>query len=184
MGEKRIENKIRLALKILLPILCALWLGFIFSNSLKTGAESSAQSSTVVEVVQTVAQVVAPKSEIAQATGDAYDRLHAFVRSMAHFAEFAVLGALFAWCYFAYTFRLKHCYLPFAGIVAVPIVDELLQKFTAARACTFVDVVVDVAGGVIGIAFATFAVWLGVKIYQRIQKSKENEAPMCEMNEE
>ncbi len=184
MVEKRTENKIRLSLKILLPVLCALWLGFIFSNSLKTGEESSAQSSTVVEVVQTVVQAVAPKSELAQATGEAYDKLHAFVRSMAHFTEFAVLGALFAWCYFSYTFRFKHCYLPFVGIVVVPLIDELLQKFTAARACTLIDVVVDVAGGVVGLAFATLTVWLGVKIYQRIKKSKQNQAPMCEMNQE
>ncbi len=180
MSEKKRENTIRFVLKILLPIACVAWIAFIFSNSLKTGAQSSAQSSTAVAVVQKVAQVVAPSSKIATATGEDYDILHAVVRKLAHFTEFAGLGALLCWCYFAYTSRYKWAWLPAVGVLLVPVIDELLQTLTNARACSVVDMCIDAGGGAVGLLLA----WVVVLIIWKIWgKSKSNEAPMYENTE-
>ncbi len=172
MTKSKRQNKIRLTAKILLPVLCGLWLAFIFSNSLQTGTESSAQSSSVVDAVVAVAKWVAPQSSVANATGEGYDKLHSLVRTLAHFTEFAVLGALAGWCYFAYTGRLTHCYIPVLGTLLVPFIDELLQKFTSERAASFSDILVDSLGGIAGLAFAGLTVWLGWRIYQA-KKNKE-----------
>lgn len=99
------RKKWRAALRILLPIVCVALLAFIFGNSLKTGEQSSKQSSTVVNAVQTVAGWIAPDSALATATGAAYDHLHAWVRVIAHFLEFGALGAAMTWCCLSYSLK-------------------------------------------------------------------------------
>ena len=167
MGEKGKQNKIRTVLRVLLPIACLLWLTFILMNSLQTGEQSSAQSATVVKTVQQVAKVIAPESAIANATGAAYDKLHNFVRSFAHFIEFAVLGVLFGWCYFAYTFKRRYLYFPVIGAVLVPVIDECMQSFVSGRGSELFDVAVDTCGGLAGILFAALSVVIGALIYER-----------------
>lgn len=167
MSKKNIKTKIKIGLKIFLPIACLLWLGFIFSNSLQTGEQSSAQSATVVETVQKVAKVIAPQSKVANATGEEYDLIHAFVRGCAHFMEFTVLGALLCWCYFSYTLRIKHFYLPILGIFCVPLLDEYLQSFIAGRGTELMDLALDICGGAVGGLLAVTTVVVGLMIYKR-----------------
>ncbi len=177
-------NKIALIAKIVLPILCIAWVAFIFSNSLRTGEESSKQSTEVVETVQTVVGWVAPDSPIVNATGEQFDLLHHFVRKAAHFTEFAILGALLCWCYFVYTLRLKHLYLPVAGALLVPLLDEGLQKLISGRAGMLADVLIDVSGSITGLAFAGIFVWMLVTVSRyRKSKQKKNEISMVENKE-
>ena len=140
----------RILLRIFFPIACIALLAFIFGNSLRTGEESTKQSSTIVAAVQTVAGVIAPGSAIATATGEAYERLHGCVRVIAHFIEFAALGALMVWCCFAYTRKKRYLFIPFALIFLVPIIDETIQLFTKGRGAELFDVLVGTAGGVCG----------------------------------
>ncbi len=160
---------LRLVLRILLPIACVLVLAFIFSNSLKTGEASSAQSSAVVDAVQAVFGVIAPNSAIATATGEDYQRLHACIRLLAHFAEFALLGALFAWCCLSYTTKKAYLLIPAAGVLTVPCIDEWLQSLTAERAAEWKDILVDGAGGICGLIFAVFCVVVGVFVYKKVK---------------
>lgn len=150
MGEKIEKNRIRLTFQILLPILCLLWAGFILGNSLRTGQESSAQSSAVVAAIQRVARAIAPNSFVATAVGEDYLVLHNAIRKLAHFVEFAVWGALLCGCYFAYTSSKTRLWLPILGIFVLPICDELLQKFVSGRAGMLADVLIDVSGGIFG----------------------------------
>ena len=173
MRTKGKQNVIALALKILLPIVCLLWITFILTNSLQTGGESSAQSATVVETVQRVAQVIAPESTIANATGDTYDKLHALVRACAHVMEFAVLGTLFGWCYFVYTRKWKWYFIPCLGVLLVAAVDEWLQTFVDGRAWETMDLLLDGCGGAAGITFAALSVVLGLLIYEKRMLKKE-----------
>ncbi len=138
------------ALRVLLPLLCLATLIFIFGNSLQTGEQSSAQSSKVVDTVQDVAQVVAPESQIATATGEDYDKLHATIRALAHVTEFVLLGASAAGCCLVYTQRKRYWLIGVGGLVLVPIVDEILQSFTANRAMEVKDMLLDFSGGVLG----------------------------------
>ncbi len=183
MGEKCKKNTIRRVLQIVLTLFTLLWTLFIWGNSIRTGAQSSAQSSTVVEVVQKVAQVLAPESPIANATGEQYEKLHFFIRKAAHYTEYAVLGALLCWCYFSYTSKYKHVYLPILAMVIVPTLDECIQLFTSARAGTVQDVLLDLCGGASGFFLAWVTVFLGIYFYKK-RKAKQKDVTMYEFIDE
>lgn len=173
MRRKGKQNVILLALKILLPVACCLWITFILANSLQTAGESSTQSATVVETVQRVAKIIAPESTIANATGETYDKLHSAVRACAHILEFAVLGALLSWCYFAYTQEWKFFFIPCLAPLLVALVDEWLQTFVDGRAWEATDLLLDSLGGVAGVMFAALSVVLGLLIYEKRMLKKE-----------
>ena len=161
------QNIIILAIRILLSVACLLWLGFILGNSLRTGEQSSAQSTTVVDTVQQVAKAIAPESKIANATGSAYDKLHAAVRAFAHFTEFALLGVLFGWCYFAYTLKWKFFFIPCLGAVLTALVDEWIQSFVKGRGWEITDLLLDGFGCAAGLLFASLTVLVGLLIYEK-----------------
>ncbi len=165
------KNSFRTAMKILLPFACILWLGFIFGNSLRTGDRSSEQSSSVVGIVQAIARVVAPRSFAATAVGEDYDVLHSLVRTLAHFTEFAGLGGLLCWCHFAYTDKARYLYLPLLFALLMPCVDECLQLYTAERAGTLEDILVDCSGLIVGFIAAFIALAIGKAVVKRSKKS-------------
>ena len=162
-------------LRIILTAACIAMLAFIFSNSLQTGEQSSAQSSTVVDTVQDVAGAINPESPIATATGAAKDRLHSAIRTLAHFSEFGALGALMGWCCLSYTRKWQFLFIPFGGVALVPLLDEYLQTFSAGRGAEWKDIAVDGLGGVLGLILAVELVWLGIYIYQatRVRKMQK-----------
>ena len=127
-----------------------------------------------MDTVQDVAQVIAPDSSIANATGEAYDRLHITIRDIAHFLQFMVLGMLFGWCYFAYTFKIRYFYIPVIGILLVPAIDECVQHFVADRGSELADVLTDTCGGVAGIVIAIITVLIGVIVYKIKTRPKED----------
>lgn len=175
MQAKRRKNKIVYVLRVLLPLACLGVLWFIFHNSLQTGDESSAQSSSVTAVAQEIIRAVAPDSKWAEATGENYEILHEFVRTLAHITEFALLGALFCWCYFAYTLTAHYFYLPVTGVIVVPIIDEWLQTFSIGRAPSLGDVAMDTLGGALGLIFALTAVLIGLAVHSSKKRKKERE---------
>lgn len=155
------------AVRILLSVLCAFAVGFILYNSIQPAVESVEQSSRVVALVQRMVAVIAPNSPIVTATGEAYARLHAAVRTVAHFTEYAFLGALGAWCYRSYTDKKMWLLAPSGGVALLAVLDESLQTTAVGRGAQFLDVVVDILGGGAGIAFALLTVWLAVKIIKK-----------------
>ena len=169
-------HKIRVFWRIVTTIACALMLVFIFSNSLKTAEVSSTQSSKVVDTVQEVVSAINPESPIATATGEDYDRLHAAIREMAHFFEFALLGALFCLCWFSYTSEKGYVIIPATAIVITPMIDELLQTLSSGRAAEWFDVFVDVSGGFCGGFLALCAITIGVHIYRKRAEKRANSA--------
>ena len=174
MKEKCLDKKkiVCWICRIVTTLACTLMIAFIFSNSLQSGEESSAQSSTVVDTVQKVVAVFAPESPIVTATGEAYDKLHAAVRTVAHFLEFAVLGALCCWCWYSYTDKKIFLLAPAGAIVAVPVIDECLQTLTAGRAAEWIDVAVDISGGIVGGFCALCTLTIGILIYHKYKAKK------------
>lgn len=146
-------------------------LGFIFSNSLQTGEQSSAQSGGAVELVQKIAKQIAPNSFVATATGEDYDTLHALVRLTAHFLEFCALGAVMVWCFYSYTLKKRHAFFAFIGNCITACLDELLQTFTQGRGAELKDIFVDCLGGVAGCIFAVLVIVVILKIGDRYGKS-------------
>ena len=169
---EKTKEKLVWAVRIFLTVACAFAVGFILYNSIQPAVESSKQSSRVVEMVQTVVAVFAPDSPIVTATGRDYERLHGVVRTLAHFSEYALLGALGAWCYRSYTNKKIWLCVVDGGVTLMAVLDEWLQTFSAGRGAQFTDVVVDVLGGGVGIVFALFTVWCVGKV---IRKRREHE---------
>ena len=138
-------------LRIAFPLLLtALWLSFIFGNSLKDAAASSEQSGQVQEIVNNVASSVGVKEPIPEST----------IRNMAHFTEFLILGFLLCldvWALGLTPFhpRRKLDFLWLLASLPVGILlacfDEFLQRFSEGRACDFSDVLTDTAGTSLGI---------------------------------
>ena len=162
-----------LALRIVLIIASVFMTAFIFSNSIKNGSASTEQSSKVVEVVQQVAAAIAPDSKIANATGEAYDRLHDIVRKLAHVSEFTLLGALYSLSVSSFSFKKRIQIFPCIGVILVGLADEILQSFSPGRAFEWKDILLDTTGGFFGVAIAVLCVWCGCIIYRKTRKHKE-----------
>ena len=160
-------------LRIFLTLACVATLVFIFSNSLKEAQESVEQSSAVVEIVQEVASVIAPESPIANATGEAYEKLHAGVRAIAHVAQFALLGALTIWCYFSYTSEMLFLSVPLCLLAMIPVMDEFLQSFVSGRDSSIFDMLFDTAGCLLGVVFAALSLLIGRAIVAENEKKKK-----------
>ena len=183
--QRTTKQKIIYVLRLLLTALCLAVIGYIFSNSLQTGEESSQKSNQVVQTVQKVIAYVAPQSSIATATGDAYDKLHEIIRKMAHFSEFAILGAVLIWCYFSYTLRKKYIYIPVAIMCVVPIMDECLQLLVAGRGAEVGDVLLDILGCTVGGAFALLALGIALWLNAKSRRKKlQMIALECSQSEE
>ena len=170
MGKVKTSKKGIYALRIMLTLLCALVLAWIFSNSLAVGEKSSSQSGAVTDAVQDVAGVIAPESNIATATGEDYDKLHMDIRTLAHFCEFVALGGLLLFCYFSYTRKKDFFIIPVWLVLFVPLIDECLQTFTGGRAAQLSDVFIDTIGGLVGMALAWIAFLIGKWWYLRRQR--------------
>ena len=126
------QKKIRFwAIMILCNIL------FIWGNSLLPGSVSGAISSFVKELVY----MFFPGLSSAGEGG------HGLLRKVAHFTEFACLGA----CLTRFLFLLKKPrLLALAGAFLVACCDETIQRFVPDRGPSFKDVLIDTFGAVIG----------------------------------
>lgn len=144
-NKTRIITIFRYAIPILLTLL---WLGFIFSNSLKTGVESGEQSGKVHEIINDVAQSVGIDKPISEKT----------VRKGAHFTEFAVLALLICLDLLAFgvlSIRKKLYVSSLLTLTAIPVsalfasIDELLQNLSEGRGPQVTDVLIDTSGAVV-----------------------------------
>ena len=119
-------------------------LAFIWGNSFLSTAQSSAESRRVLELLRPVLEVVVGK-------GNATNHL---VRKLAHFCEFALLGAELGLFLAVLGCNLRHwlyCGL-LAGLLAA-LADETIQLFSG-RGSQVKDVWLDFAGVIVGMAVA------------------------------
>lgn len=162
-------------MRLLLTVLCAAVVYWIFSNSLENAAVSSSRSESVTEGVQDAIGAIAPSSPIANASGSDFDKLHAFVRKCAHFSEYALLGFLLMLSCLAYTPLKRFWFVPPCTAFLVAVFDEYIQTLSPGRACSLVDVFIDTSGAAAGILLAglcVFAVSAIVKRYRRKAEKK------------
>lgn len=162
-----------IALRTVLTVFCILLTGFIFYNSIQTGETSAKTSEEVTVIVQEAVSTVAPNSAIATATGEDFDALHSFIRTMAHFSEFALLGCSLVWCVYTYTDKKKFLWIPLAWVATVAVADECLQIFISGRGAQVIDVLTDILGGICGGGIAFFTVWLGSIWISKLVKQKK-----------
>ncbi len=114
---------------------------FIWSNSLKTGTASGAQSGYFKDIFRQMFDI----------TKEPFQFLYNNLRKVAHFAEFALLGAETA--ALAASCRTRRPWRGAAGLafcVTVAAIDEGLQLLVPGRAGALLDVGIDTAGALLG----------------------------------
>ena len=127
----RMESKTRGKINtrtVIFAAACLLWLAFIFARSLKSADESTMESAWVLELVRKLIPSVS---------------MH-FVRKLAHFTEFFILGCLI--------FTAVRRILPSSAVcLAAAVADELLQSSVPGRSCQISDMLLDFCGSLAGI---------------------------------
>ena len=144
-------KKILIIIDILLIIATVV---FIISNSAAPSEKSNNKSQDVTDKV--VENVKPLKDAIEQDKVDKED-VHKGIRKIAHFLEYALLGAemmLLLFLIFPADPMKNLIYILFFGL-AFAVCDESVQKLTD-RTSSTTDVMIDFGGLCIGIAFAYF----------------------------
>ena len=147
------------------PALVALMLLFIWGNSLLPASASSRESGAFLRLAEPLVEAV--RRFLA-------DRGHEFtsehlVRKIAHFTEYAVLGALML-------SLLTRSGLRTRPVVSAPLclaaalLDEGIQMFSAGRGPGLGDVLLDFAGACFGILLAQLVLWI-IRLIRKQRKS-------------
>ncbi len=123
--------------RVVLCILTALMISFIFLNSALDADTSSAQSLGVREFINSVLHSLNINIILTEN----------FVRKTAHFVEFFVLGVLLFATVRSFITKLgtRILYAPCVGFL-VACIDEFIQRFSDGRSCQFSDVLLDFSG--------------------------------------
>ncbi|NLN82579.1 MAG: VanZ family protein [Clostridiales bacterium] len=137
--------------RIIMSVVSAMFIMFIFINSIRTGTDSVDQSGNVVSFLQSLADAAGIKVTIS----------HLVIRKTAHFVEFAVLGTLLGITLKTYTKRvLKNIFVPlFIGLFTA-VTDEFIQLYVDGRAGMVQDVVLDFTGMITGLGLAILVILL------------------------
>lgn len=130
--------------RVLFTVALAATVYFIFSNSLEIARESSARSQQVMELLNSLLGRVGlgPLSE------------H-FVRKLAHFCEFSLLGFWFMLCLRVYTCHfVRHVSWPLFFGLLTAVIDETIQLYVPGRSSSVKDVLLDFSGVLTGLFIA------------------------------
>lgn len=142
-------------LRVLLPILAVVVVGFIFSNSMRTGPESGEISRKAASVLSGV-----PVAELPEGT-----LLEAGLRKIGHFLEFAVLGMVLMFAMRAFTRRIiAFSAWPVLLSLLTAVLDEFIQRFVPGRASLVKDVWIDMLGAIAGMAVGLVILAIGLLI--------------------
>lgn len=158
-------ERIALIARILLIVVIAATVAFIFGNSVLPSAESLEQSDAIKDII----------IEILPDDSPAESFVEQYIRKIAHFSEYGLLGieiALYMIIFERRRLRLAPISLVFALVVAF--FDESIQMFTE-RGPAIMDVWIDVGGFAFFslITYALFAlVLLAVFFTKRIRERK------------
>ncbi len=128
---------------------------FIWGNSLLPASVSA----TISHWVRNILAAFLPGG-----SGGEPNAGHGLVRKLAHFTEFACLGALLTWLLSMYR-RAAIWALPLGAFVAS--IDETIQRFVPGRGPRVTDVLIDTTGVAVGIGLLL----LGYTV-RKIQKRK------------
>ena len=128
-------RRLRLCTALLIANLAVIW-----GNSLLPGSDSGAMSGGVMELVRSLLGL--PES--------AADVLHHLVRKIAHFTEFACLGALLGWYCGMKRERHPMAFPALLGLAAA-VADESIQLLTPDRGPSLTDVWIDESGVITGL---------------------------------
>lgn len=152
------SRKLKIA-RIIMTALSVAAIGFIFSNSMMNADNSAMESSTVMELINRVLRSINSDWSIDEFT----------VRKLAHFTEFAMLGALLTVTAYLYIGkRLKSFIIGVAAGTATAVVDELIQTLSEGRSCEIRDMLIDASGVVTAAVVTVLMITIIIKIKNKI----------------
>lgn len=146
-------------IRAIAAVLLALWMSVIFMMSSQPAKESSKTSGELVTKVIDFIYSDFEDFSLEQQTKITYN-VTFFVRKLAHFLEYFVLGVLSAVVVFTFKTN-KVCTkiitaIGFSALYAVS--DEVHQHFVPGRACRLLDICIDSMGGICAIALVSLIV--------------------------
>lgn len=128
---------------VICTILIGLNLLLIWGNSLMPGELSSAFSRWVKDLINAFSPITFPETQ--GGTG--------LLRKLAHFSEFALLGAVFCWLFgMLRPIGKKQFFGALLSGFLAACIDESIQYFVPGRNCNPIDVTIDTSGVIVGIA--------------------------------
>lgn len=127
-------------LKTISWLIIFIYIGFIFSNSLMNGISSGNLSLKIVKIIMNIIPHI--KQDI----------LHLYIRKLAHFTEFFILGLLLASTIKNYPL-IKNKIINFNIFLIVPVIDETIQNFVVGRVSSVIDILIDTSGLIIAAIF-------------------------------
>ena len=159
-----IKKVFRFLLKPLsfVPALLVMYMIFMFSE--QTAVESSALSTSITEMIVHSINYRLSMDWTPAEQAALVELLEFYVRKLAHFGEYALLGVTLVIP--LYTYRIRRIFLPLlseAICVAYAMLDEYHQTFSYGRSPQLSDVCIDAAGAFAGILFG----WLICHILAR-----------------
>jgi VanZ family protein len=145
-------------MKVLLPILIIATLLFIYTRSMKTREQSSAESDAVGDIIE---EIIPPETPVG-------GYVQNNIRKIAHFVEFAILGAEVA-VYLVVYYRKKMLIAASfpAGLIAA-LFDETIQIFSK-RGHAVTDVWLDFSG----FASSSIIIYTGAMLFLYILKKRK-----------
>lgn len=154
------KDKKLFAARVILTVLTVAAVAAIFGHSMMNADDSSAESGFVLNLINGIFRALG-----IPVTADEF-----VVRKLAHFTEFAVLGALLSVTVYLYLFRRWKAFriaLPVGLLVAA--CDEWIQTMSKGRSSQFTDVLIDFSG----VLFAALIVQLILYLIHRHKVKKE-----------
>lgn len=141
----RFKNRSR----VMWTVLFVLWLCFVWGHSLVPADVSTEESSRFLFLIRPFFELFNNHDE----------QLMTFaIRKMAHFSEYVVLMALALQSVQSWDLkRPKFVWVIMAIWIGVPAVDETIQGFVPGRDPRVMDVMIDMAGGMLGMAISRAA---------------------------
>ena len=148
-------------------------MGFIFFNSALPGDESSSLSEAIISLLLRITDVFS-RSWLVISLQNIFlsGWFHIFIRKLAHFAVFGILGLL-AWSSLGIFPKIRYKAFVRAGLATgfcliYAISDEVHQLFVPGRVGAILDVLIDVWGAFI----LTFVLAGFVYLFNRMSKKK------------
>ena len=119
-----------------LGVLC-----FIYANSLSPASASAEESRSFLDTLRLLFPALT----------------HHTVRKLAHFAEYALLGAHFAFAPYLFLHRMRGVFLASLGFgLPAALLDEGIQAFVPGRGASLSDVLIDFSGYLLAFLFLFF----------------------------
>lgn len=154
--SKVVPSKKNISFVILL-IITAVYILFIWWHSTLTADESSVESANVLEFLINFLRSLGINAELT-------DHI---VRKSAHFCEFALLGCLTGWTFYSNNKRIIKNLLSIGFIcLSTAVVDELVQISSMGRSAEVPDVALDFVGAVFGLLFFVIVIVI-IQLFKR-----------------